>query len=832
MRNWEGPGMGWISEPSLAKEFDLDPEVLNAVIDRVAQKLHAKLATGQLFFTRLPKEYLAAQILVRAMSTLDPQNEPRCFNFDTRRDAESLRIEFAGPLVIDVTGPLNRCSSDSREENANRLRSRKSKTVLALQTNDLSIAESYVVRADNVFTDSDLLLSLTDLEELSGEGVVVEKLLDETGGVPGFVVAALTDHARGKARAFPAMARSWAREIVPLVTNNLALDAMVWLPPIAEYSLRTIVNQVAPDGLGEMQLVSALASPAVVAAGTFPPAYPWQLKAALQELSLYDDAFCPLHDYVSLANSDLVPFPDRICALAAEQWWEELDALIRTRPCWLILVPVSVRRRLVALFPAAIPTSLTGLDTAKRFFAGELTQEHVSGKNPMWAELIDLVPGTERVRRQAFASPGFEPVSDVARELNEFIMRFTVTGPRVETPLHDPDSAVEFLDLCRTLITEHIRKVTEAREPEILDDTAMLIVLLNTQADLAIDLGLISIADDCSFQAQLLLGRLGGASDAYAPLYANVLAVRAFVSGMVGNNQAAAGFIERYRDLSGPTIPELDSMVDLAELLRLDEECIRKTIPLHVEIESIHAATEAFCQGVRVASGYGQDAAISYWRSIHDRVEWSAAATWRMWPVRAALVSLYGVNGQPKEARAWLDAGWLPQPLQRLAEIIIDLQVQPEQSLEELEKILGEFNLPTRWRMIALGYKIECLILMGTGEGEIAVAVRGENWAEHIGLSSILPENARQRIVEHYGFDVSEFPGLQPHTGQSVEELSERQLQILELLATGKLQREAADELGISTETVKATSKKIYRKLHVGNLQEAVRVARAQGWLQ
>lgn len=64
------------------------------------------------------------------------------------------------------------------------------------------------------------------------------------------------------------------------------------------------------------------------------------------------------------------------------------------------------------------------------------------------------------------------------------------------------------------------------------------------------------------------------------------------------------------------------------------------------------------------------------------------------------------------------------------------------------------------------------------------------------------------------------------------EELSEREVDVLRLIANGLLYKEVADELGISTHTVHTFLKRIYAKLHVHNRRAAVRVARQTGQLR
>ena len=58
--------------------------------------------------------------------------------------------------------------------------------------------------------------------------------------------------------------------------------------------------------------------------------------------------------------------------------------------------------------------------------------------------------------------------------------------------------------------------------------------------------------------------------------------------------------------------------------------------------------------------------------------------------------------------------------------------------------------------------------------------------------------------------------------GSTLDVLSKRENEILEMLSTGLLYKEISDKLAISSETVRKHVYHIYEKLHVGNRVEAV----------
>jgi LuxR family maltose regulon positive regulatory protein len=69
------------------------------------------------------------------------------------------------------------------------------------------------------------------------------------------------------------------------------------------------------------------------------------------------------------------------------------------------------------------------------------------------------------------------------------------------------------------------------------------------------------------------------------------------------------------------------------------------------------------------------------------------------------------------------------------------------------------------------------------------------------------------------------------HTAGLTEQLSEREMEVLHLMAQGKTNKEIARQLIVAPGTIKAHAARIYRKLDVANRTEAIARARDLGVL-
>ena len=116
-------------------------------------------------------------------------------------------------------------------------------------------------------------------------------------------------------------------------------------------------------------------------------------------------------------------------------------------------------------------------------------------------------------------------------------------------------------------------------------------------------------------------------------------------------------------------------------------------------------------------------------------------------------------------------------------------------------------------------------VLLLTGSRSIAVHA-----ARSAGASGIVPKTwpirdiaAAARMV---GLGMSLF---EPEPSRQVASLSERELQVLDLLAAGATNREIAERLYLSPHTVKDHASTLYRKIHARNRAEALTRAQRLG---
>jgi DNA-binding NarL/FixJ family response regulator len=135
--------------------------------------------------------------------------------------------------------------------------------------------------------------------------------------------------------------------------------------------------------------------------------------------------------------------------------------------------------------------------------------------------------------------------------------------------------------------------------------------------------------------------------------------------------------------------------------------------------------------------------------------------------------------------------------------------------------MLTAFDDPTRIhgaiRAGASGY-----LLKSAGEDELVASIRRA--AEgHVALS---PDVARA-VLDLIRGDIASAP----RTGEPAPELSKRERDLLRALVDGRSYKQAADDLGVSIDTIRTYVRSLYKKLGVHSATEAVSKALREGWI-
>jgi DNA-binding NarL/FixJ family response regulator len=82
--------------------------------------------------------------------------------------------------------------------------------------------------------------------------------------------------------------------------------------------------------------------------------------------------------------------------------------------------------------------------------------------------------------------------------------------------------------------------------------------------------------------------------------------------------------------------------------------------------------------------------------------------------------------------------------------------------------------------------------------------------------------NIARLVVQSFQKTAAPAPAASSPAGGDISELSEREQQVLDLLAQGLIYKEIADKLNIGYETVHTYIRRIYEKLQVRTRTEAV----------
>lgn len=141
-------------------------------------------------------------------------------------------------------------------------------------------------------------------------------------------------------------------------------------------------------------------------------------------------------------------------------------------------------------------------------------------------------------------------------------------------------------------------------------------------------------------------------------------------------------------------------------------------------------------------------------------------------------------------------------------------KLQPNARVLMLSGIAGDAPIAEMKRMGANGF-VHKSVEMDALLESVKVLLSGEDlgWDETVSDSAVMAEAAG-------GF---------PHAGEPLPKLAPRQLEVISLIAAGKTNRQIADEMSISENTVKSHTRAIFEALDVRTRTACVRKSQSLG---
>lgn len=151
--------------------------------------------------------------------------------------------------------------------------------------------------------------------------------------------------------------------------------------------------------------------------------------------------------------------------------------------------------------------------------------------------------------------------------------------------------------------------------------------------------------------------------------------------------------------------------------------------------------------------------------------------------------------------------------------VLMDIQLQDMLGTEVIEKLKS--NMPNSQFIMCTSFEDDEKIFASLKAGATGYLIKGESMEKILGSirdvhngGAPMSFSIARKVLQHFEKFKDEMKGL--------EELSSREIEVLDLLSQGFLYKEIAEKKFISIDTVKKHIGNIYRKLQVSNKTEAI----------
>lgn len=771
-------------------------------------RLAAQLGSHTCVLFHAPAEYLPTQLARAAMQ--HRYGEVGFVTFQVRC-WDDLPSIGATPVLVEIGHDADLSVIETVARLSERALSAGTQVVIAWVSD--SQAPSRLHPHCLIMDDQVLVLTPAEMREASGDPVLGRyggEWLSETGGVPGLIPA------DGGANTQDEVVMAWARRRYPSVKTDPLVEMGIWVGRVSKTTFVRLADRLITSGV-------VAADPSRFTEATEICRHiPDLLARALRRLIWHRE---PQHAAEvtsalseALAAETNLPGPERIQVLSTLKDWAGLDQILGSTLHQLIHFTPLQRRILAARWPSAGLRAYPRIAHGRAYLEARIPYATPRLDLPrLFSEVVFLISG------ETSAVPGSSGAS-LRACLNQIVVGGT--SPNLDLARAEREDTIEWL-----LSEAHQMKC--ARDATHIDEIALLISLLLAATGAALHVGRPRSARKCVHAATELCAALGEDLTQYNLIWSNTLAWSALVAAIGGLNQLARERLDQYAKV----VPDDDASHRQVAQVAASLSYLPDSQPLlpltaGLDLEAPLAPLVAEATATQIALNKGAERAIEWARSVLNQAAWSSRPSWEWWSLRYLLVLLEARSGRPSTAQRWLDHSGLPEECYLIARAGVEFaRGRASLAAELAADALDLDDVAHRWRLVALGIRLASLIRQGTSRTAVEEQLDGEDWAESLGAVVLLPDEVRQMISDRVGGQAAVLSGLQVSSADPRPEirLTPRQIKVLEALASGGTMTQIAHQMCLSTETIRSTSKDVYRRLGVHDRTTAVELGKALG---
>lgn len=622
-------------------------------------------------------------------------------------------------------------------------------------------------------------------------------------------------------------ARAWATRLVDLLPADdhlVLLHAM--LPGMSAQQMAAVATSVLHREVTVDDVMDARLFPAIhrqqSRRDTFAPAVAAQIVRLVSERDP-GTVLLLRHAVAEAALDRALPLDalERVSALVGTASWASLDKfLARTLPS-IALLTTGQRGALAEILPSEVLSAWPYLHWCREF----LTQDEVTphALPSPWLGLLWLLS----------VADGRE-LNDLTTEMRDRLVMAVSTAhsPSIDALQEGVDDGIEFLSRRAALIHERAA-ASYSLPPCIIDDAPLVVLALLGESDGALAMGRIILAQRCLNEASQLLEVIGADVERAAALRLGLASRQALLSSFTGVRGRTETLLADYEDLveeAGVREPEPEHIVLVARRFLAQTTASDVRVSGDIAPNTTFTPLEVQAEAFLILLQRGPEVASDWVQTFLSRAPFTDLGAAEWWPLHTVAAFLALRENRPEDALRVLETVYVPETAAQLIRAGAALAEEDLDGAEALiRQVVRDPEAPDRWRRLAFGFRVTILARRRSPELAAEADAHLVDWAEAPAIVALFPEEGRRVALAGLDPQMARLRGLrvdEETPAASSVVLTPRQLDVLAGLATDLTLQEIADRLFLGVETVRSTSKALYRRLGVHSREAAVRVAR------